>query len=666
MKKQWKTACPLNCYDVCGFIVTTEDNKLISIDGDHDHPVTQGKICGKGKMIKDRIYDPRRILYPQKRIGEGQFVRISWDQAIEEISNKMLAIRDKYGPTAILHSYDYASGGLLKELDQRFFNYFGGMTKVIGSLCWGAGIKAQEYDLGNSLSHDVTDILNARTIIVWGRNVTTTNMHLLPFIQEAKKEGVKLIVIDPMKNNIAKLADMYISIKPGMDGNLALAISKIIIDNNWHDKEFIQKNTVGFSELMKELNSIDIEKISKEIKIEVSIMQELAKTFKNNNPVTVFLGLGMQRYRNGGNTIRAIDALFGLTGNIGVSGGGVNYANLNVGKSFNFDELIRNDLGKEQRTFKRPSQADEILEANTPPIKMAFISRSNAVVQLPSIAKTMKAFKSIDTMVVIDMYMTETAKIADYVLPTTSVFEEEDIYYGSMFHGIIRFGPKLIEPPGEAWSDLKIWSSLAKKMNLDGFTKTIDEYLGIALKPLNRFGINLKNLKDVGQARLPILNIPWEIKSFDTPSGKFEFYSQQAKDDGLSPIAKIDYPEMVNDKKYPYNLITIHPVRSLHSQHYLIHKKDKPSITISEKIAETKELKNGDEIKIYNDQGEIDGIVKINVGNQEDTIIIEEGRWVESGGAVNKLTSNRLSDMGNGSVLFDCTVDIKKYKMNVE
>lgn len=660
-----KTACPLNCYDVCGLVVEIDENKIVSVEGDKEHPITKGKICGKGKMLKDRLYHPERLLYPLKKAND-EFIRISWEQALTEISEKMLEIKKVYGPTAVLHSYDYASGGLLKELDQRFFNLYGGFTEVKGSLCWGAGIKAQEYDFGDSLSHDANDIMAAKTIIVWGRNITSTNIHLYPFIMEAKDKGVKLIVIDPLKNGIAKQADRHIAISPGLDGNLALALSKIIVEKGWHDKDFIDNYSVGFEEFIKELENINIEHISKEISIELDGLYELAEEIAKQKPVSAFLGLGMQRYSNGGNTIRAIDALFALTGNIGISGGGVNYANKQVGGSFNWQGLLKENSRSDYRVFYRPSQASEVLAANNPPIKMMFLSRSNAISQLPNTEKTIEAFAAIETKIVLDMFMTDSAKLADYVLPIASVFEEEDIYYGSMFHGIMRYGPKIVEPQGEAWSDLKIWTELAKKLGIDSFEENINNYFETALETLNGHQINLDVLKAKGTIKLPVQDIPWENGQFKTPSGKFEFYSKTALEDGNYPVARIAYPEEVSrqqiDNSYPYALLTIHPTKSLHSQHAFIIKEKGAlvEIVLSNKIASENGITDGDTIYLYNDRGRVIGTARIKTGSNDNVIYVEEGIWVDTEMSINKLTSNKLSDMGYGSVIYDCAVAIEK------
>lgn len=234
-----------------------------------------------------------------------------------------------------------------------------------------------------------------------------------------------------------------------------------------------------------------------------------------------------------------------------------------------------------------------------------------------------------------------------------------------MFHGVFRYGPKLIDPPGEAWTDLKIWIEFAKKLGLTGFEKTTDEFLEIALKPLNKYGINLKSLKDKKQFELQLAKIPWEDKKFSTPSGKFEFYSEQAKKNSLNPTAAIVYPKESREnnsllkEKYPYNLLSIHPVKSLHSQKLFPEDNNLlPTVILPVKIAEEQAIKENDTVTVFNDRGKIYGKAKIKNNINRNTIVIEEGYWLNSNGSANKLTDNEASDMGNGSILYDCAVNI--------
>lgn len=273
MAKVYASACPLNCWDSCGFKVTVEDGKVLKIDGDESHPITKGKICGRGRMLEKRTNSGERLLYPLKKI-DGQFTRIPWEQALTEIAEKMQAVKEKHGSTAVLHSHDYANGGLLKNLDQRFFNCFGGVTELIGSICWGSGIEAQNWDFGDAYSHAPEDIFHCKNIIVWGRNVARTNMHLFQALQKAKKQGAKLIVIDPIFNATAKIADLHLTVKPGMDGFLAAGIMKEILRLKLEDQAFIQDHSVGFEDLKDLLIGVTLEELSQLAEVSEELMTE--------------------------------------------------------------------------------------------------------------------------------------------------------------------------------------------------------------------------------------------------------------------------------------------------------------------------------------------------------------------------------------------------------
>jgi anaerobic selenocysteine-containing dehydrogenase len=355
------TSCPLNCWDVCGLKVTIQDGKVAKVDGDETHPITQGKICSRGRMLEARTNSSERLLYPLKKI-DGQFVRISWEQALDEVAEKMKEIKERYGTTAVLHSHDYANNGLLKNLDQRFFNCYGGVTELTGSLCWGAGIEAQTWDFGNSYSHAPEDIYHSRHVVIWGRNVARTNMHLFQHLLAAKKRGTKIIVIDPLFQQTAQIADMYISVKPGMDAFLAMGIIKEMLRLGLEDRVFIEQHTVGFADVEAVLESVTMEKIERLTEVDRDMMTQLAMIY-GNRPTATYLGLGMQRYANGGNTIRWIDALVAISGNVGIPGGGANFGNLQVGQCFDIAALTLPERKTASRTFTMMKQAEGILQA---------------------------------------------------------------------------------------------------------------------------------------------------------------------------------------------------------------------------------------------------------------------------------------------------------------
>ncbi len=524
-------------------------------------------------MLEARTNSADRLLYPLKKIN-GTFKQISWRQALDEIADKMSSLKETVGTTAVLHSHDYSNNGLLKNLDKRFFNAYGGITEVVGNLCWGAGIEAQKWDFGNAYSHAPEDIENSKAIVIWGRNVATTNMHLFSKLQEARKRGIPIAVIDPIQNATAKISNLHVSIRPGSDGFLALGIMKVIFEAGKEDCQFIENHSIGFSDIKELLNRVTLEEVSNLTTVPRETIEELAEYY-TSGPASSFIGLGMQRYRNGGNTVRTIDALVAMSGNVGIPGGGANYANLGVGQSFSREELTLEHRKKKVRYFTRMNQAEQILTANDPTVKLAFITRSNALTQLPDTNLATKAFQSIDTVVVIDQFMTDTAEVADYVLPCTTVFEDEDLYYASMYHHYVNYGPKLVDAPGEAKSAHWIWTELAKRLGFgDAFEYSIDEFLKMGLANLNKRDITLEQIKERKRMLLPIDAVPWQNKAFQTPSGKYEFTSQKAEQEGKDGRIQWVFPNESKElsperyEQFPFQLLTIHPLRSNHSQHY--------------------------------------------------------------------------------------------------
>jgi anaerobic selenocysteine-containing dehydrogenase len=660
------SACPLNCWDACSFKVTVVDGKVSKVEGNKEHPVTEGKICGRGRMLAERTNHQERLTVPLKKVNES-WEEITWEQALQEIAGKLDHAKELFGPTSVLHSHDYSNNGLLKNIDERFFRAFGGWTKVEGSLCWGAGIEAQVRDFGNSLAHAPEDILNSRHVVVWGRNVARTNMHLLGYLKKAKKKGIKLTVIDPYRNQTAEMADHFVSVRPGSDGFLAAGIIKAVLKNGREDYTFIKEATYGFETLKKELDSVSLEFIQRTTGVSIEEINRLAEIY-TERPVTTYAGLGMQRYKNGGNTIRLIDALGAISGNIGIPGGGVNYGNLAAGQSFNTAELALRSKEAEIRTFTRMNQAEKILTATEPPVEVIVVSRSNPLTQLPNTNLAEKAFKKAGTVVVMDQYMTDTAEEADYVLPVTSVFEEEDIYYASMYHSYANYGPKLSEPPGQAKSDLWIWTQLAEKLGFgEYFNYSLSEWLSIGTESLRKKGWSVEKLKEQGFLKLPVKEIPWSSLKFQTPTGKYEFYSKRAESMKEEGAVQLLHPSEAGDtdkelaEKYPYLLLSLHPLRSNHSQHYLhINARDYNVIEVSSDIAENIDLKNDDNVRVWNERGEITGKVKIQPGLHSSTLNIDEGRGKRFGGSVNVLTPHGESDMGQGSILYDCRVSIEK------
>ncbi|MDP4169724.1 MAG: molybdopterin-dependent oxidoreductase, partial [Bacillota bacterium] len=465
----------------------------------------------------------------------------------------------------------------------------------------------------------------------------------------------------------AKMADDFITVKPGMDGLLAAGIMKEIIRLGLEDHSFIDAHTEGYEDLLELLEGTSMASISEMTEVSIEEMTRLAYVF-TDKPTSTYMGLGMQRYKNGGNTIRLIDALVAISGNVGIKGGGANYANLQVGQSFSFDQIALSHRKEQKRQFTMMKQAEEILSAVNPAIHMIIVTCGNPLTQVPDTNRVKEAFASVSKLIVIEQFMTDTAMLADYVLPAAASFEEEDIYYSSMYHHYVNYGPKLVESPGEAKPDLWIWTQLANRLGFgDEFHFTRDQWLTMGLELLDSNGKTLEALKQNHWLELPVKKIPWQDHVFKTASGKYEFTSQLGKTKDGNGRLKLSLPEESkwSDKKlaheFPFSLLTIHPLRSNHSQNYHLYSKEpEVKIEVAQNIADDLRLQEGDRARVWNKRGEIEGFISILKKGHPNTINIDEGIWSRFGGSVNTLTSSSESDNGLGSTLYDCLVNLEK------
>ncbi len=645
-------------------IAYVEDGKVLKVEGDPDHPITRGRLCVKGKRLVDRMYHPERVLHPKKKV-DGCWEDIPWQQAFQEIADKMRTAKERYGPTAVMHTFDSGSGGMLKELEVRFFNLFGGYTKTVGSLCWEAGLEAGRYDMGVCLSHDPYDHLNSRAIVVWGRNVTVTNMHMMPFIKAARKNGTKLVIVNPLHTDLSDSADWQVYPRPGTDGALALAVCRVLLDAGRYDREFVERHSVGFTEFASYLRKLSLEELCAEAEVSMADVLKLADLYADR-PVATLLGIGLQRYANGGNTIRAIHALAAMSGNIGISGGGVNYANRIWSKWLDWDALTLEGRGGVWREFSKVEQAEAILQAD-PPVEILFVTRSNPVAQVGNRKRTMEAYRNVGCVVLIDMFMHDTADVADYFLPCTSVFEEEDILYSSMWHPYLIYVNQCVEPLGQAKRDWEIFAGLADTLGFGAeFRRPLHEWLRVVLAPLAEAGVTLERLQEEHFVAAPSAKIPWADRKFATPSGKYEFYSDTAVREGRTALPVYQKPrehphrDRKRGDKYPYQLLTVHPRHSLNSQHYILKRQEQPIVEVSESVAREKQLQDGDRVRVYNDRGEFVGRIRIKRTMHPQTVVIEQGWWNRMGGSVNDLTSNQPADLGISSSVYDCVCNVEK------
>lgn len=657
MKKQISVSCPMDCWDLCRFVVTIEEGKITKFAGDRHHPVTKGFTCKKGKDLVQRMLHPDRIRHPLVK-KKGRFVKASYEEVFHIIVDKLVSIKQKYGTQAILNYTGDGYGGIKNRIQTIFFNCFGGVTQPEGNLCWGAGIAAQQYDFGNSKGHFPDDILNAQTILVWGRNPKDTGIHLYKLLKQAQKKGSRIIVIDPVKTATARSFDDYIRIRPSTDGALALAMANIIIENNLQDKEFIEKYVLGFNRFKAYAAGFTPKKAEQITGISAKTVKTLALQYAKSKTASIYIGFGMQRYHNGGNNIRCIDALASLTGNIGKKGCGVNYAAKSISPYLSGLEKKSRVYAKNRRVFTIGKLGRFLEEAQDPPVKAIFVACANPLTQSPDLEKTIKNFSRVEFKVVFDHFMTDTAQQADIVLPAAFVFEQDDLFATSMQSPVLNYSQKALDPPEGLMPEFEFYLKLAKKMGLENFGfKDSRDYLRKSVRPLlKKLGKGFDQLPD-SYLRIKTDDIAWENKVFETPSGKIELYSEKAMQDGLSPLPIFIEPRCGNDQ-LPLRLLTCHTKDSMHSQGFAFND-EVPKVYVNRKTAQKMDVEKESYVFVKGESAQLKVILCIDDAICDGTAFIYQGWWHKSG-AVNLLTNSRISDMGKQAAYYDSFCAIEK------
>jgi anaerobic selenocysteine-containing dehydrogenase len=671
------SVCALDCPDTCSLLVNVENGIGSKLRGNPDHPVTRGFLCGKVAQYLEREYSPERLLYPQKRVGakgEGRFTRISWDEALDTIAGKLRAIADEFGSEAIL-PYSYAGTmGMLNAngFDRRFFHRLGAsrLDRTICSAAGGAGLSAT---LGLRYGTEPEQFPHAKLIIAWGANIHGTNVHLWPFVVEAKRNGARLIVIDPVKTRTAALADKHLRINPGSDMALALGMMHVIIGEKRHDTDYVSKFTSGFDALAERARAFDPERVSYLTGIAKDDIVQLARDYATIRPSVIRANYGIQRSERGGNATRAIAALPALIGSWKEVGGGLE---LSVSQAFQFNrkavempELqLRSALGREARMINMSELGSALTKLDSPPVKAIVVYNSNPAAVAPDQNRVLKGFRRDDLFtVVMEQFQTDTADHADILLPATTFLEHTDLYlaYG---HYHLQLARPALPAPGEARSNVEVFRELAKRMNFEDacFGDSDDDMIRGFLSSGHPFldGITLERLDREHSVRLNVSPegtpfLPFAEGKFGTPSGKCEFGADAL--DYQPPIESrfgtpSKYPlEMVSSKNDDSMNSTFGNRDSVDQQTAVLH--------ISSEDAANRGIRTGDLVRTFNDRGslvltaEVDGVVGKGV------VRVPSVRWAKRSPdrrSANALTPERLTDIGGGPSFYSCLVEVEK------
>jgi anaerobic selenocysteine-containing dehydrogenase len=737
MKRVVHAACPHDCPDACGVLITIEDGRATKIQGDPEHPVTRGFLCAKVAKYLDRVYSPERVLYPMRRVEpkgpathadksvratQSVFERISWDEALDEIAHRLREIATEYGPESIL---PYSYGGTLGALngasmDRRFFHRLGA-SQLERSICSSAGEEGLKSVIGIKLGTEPEQFAHSRYIIAWGSNIHGNNVHLWPFIEEARRKGAKLVVIDPYRTRTAKCADWYLPIHPGTDAALALGLMHVIIKENLFDADYVSRHTIGFDDLKARAEQYPPEKVAHWTGISAGDICKLAREYASERPSVIRVNYGIQRSDRGGMSMRAVTMLPCLIGSWKELGGGLQLSlsgsyGLNK-EALEMPELMQKALGRPARIVNMV-QLGSVLNSTTmvPPIQALFVYGSNPAAVCPDHNEVIRGLKRPDLFTVVhEQFFTDTTDYADIVLPATTFFEHKDLQaaYG---HYYLQVSNQAMDPVGECRSNVEMFRALAERMGFEEecFRETVDSMIDRALASPNprlqgitrdrlereyhiRLNFERENssraLQSPSAAKAVLDNkpsiaavnrcatqnqepfLPFAQGNFPTPSGKAEFYSEALKRQGLDPVVAFTPPDESRNGSgskaagFPLELLARKPDNHLNTSFANL-----PSVREMEpwigdlemhpNDAEARGVRNGDRIRAFNPRGEIVLQARVD-GSVPPGVVaarLDWARFSSDGRNINVLTSEKLTDMGNAATFYSVCVEVELFR----
>lgn len=675
--------CPLDCPDTCGLLLHKENGRIVKVAGNPDHPITQGAICNKVRNMTERIYHPERVLYPLRRVGakgEGKFERITWNEAIAEIAERYQGLIKEHGSESILPYSFYGNMGMLSVdgMDRRFFHRLGS-SQLQQGICNSAGNTGWKYTMGFGGGTSPEETVQAKLIIVWGGNLVSTNMHQIALIEKARKQGAKLVVIDVHRNRTGQRADWFIPVYPGTDSALALGLMHVLFEQQLVNEEFLQQYTIGHEQLREHVRQYTPERVSVITGVPAEDIVQLALMYGQTSPAYIHIGNGLQHHDNGGMTVRTITCLPALTGQWLVPGGGAFKSNGAYGK-VNGDALERPELrpNPDARTVSM-NQIGEALLTLTPKIRALFVYCSNPAVVAPDTVKVEQGLSREDLFTVVhDLFLTDTARYADIVLPATSSFENTDLY-NSYWHHYVQLQEPVIPAQGESKSNVETFKLLAEAMGFeeDAFKDREQDMIRQALDFTENPYLEGITLESLQQQRFMKLNMEPKqeyLQRLTTPSGKIELYSARMEEAGLPPLPTYTpLQEGYDGERRPgeeevYPLMFISPPNhnflnsSFGNADKHIELEKQPLLQIHPQDAEQRGIADRDEVVVWNDRGRYE--VKASVTDKMlPGTVVSQGLWWEQDGKprrANALTSDRLADMGGGAVFFSTVVEVKR------
>ncbi|MDR3703903.1 MAG: molybdopterin-dependent oxidoreductase [Candidatus Sulfopaludibacter sp.] len=673
------SVCALDCPDCCALTLTVENERATRLRGDATHPITRGFLCGKVAQYLEREYSPGRLLYPQRRVGakgEGRFHRISWDEALDTIAGHLGAVAAEFGPEAIL-PYSYAGTmGLLngEGMDRRFFHRLGA-SRLDRTICSAAGMTGMTQALGVRYSTEPEQFRHSRLILAWGANILGTNVHLWPFIMEARRQGARFYTIDPRRNRTGAAADKHFFINPGSDTALALALMHVIIGENLYDAGYVASYTEGFDGLRARVQPWTPRRAAELTGIAADEIAALAREYASTRPAVIRLNYGVQRSERGAMAVRTIALLPALTGSWKDTGGGLQ---LSTSQAFHLNrpgleraDLQRKSLGREARIVNMTELGAALNALDHPPVKALVVYNSNPAAIAPNQNAVLRGLQRDDLFTaVLEQFQTDTADHADILLPATTFLEHTDLYF-AYGHYYLQMARPALPAPGEAKSNVEVFRLLAQRMGFDDpcFADSEDDMIRTLLDSPHPFlrGITLEQLDRDRFVRLKISEagepfLPFASGGFGTPDGKCHFHAEELD---YTPPVESRHGDAELRRKYPLELISAKNDDSMNSTfgHRDAVDRSTAELHLNSADAASRGVQPGDPVRIYNARGScvlsavVDGTVLPGVVSAPS---VRWGKRAPGKRSVNALTSERLTDFGGGPTFYSCLVQVER------
>ncbi len=671
-----KTVCSHDCPDACSVLVTVRDGRAVEFRGDPDHPVTRGFLCGKVGAYEETVHAADRLLHPLRRAGakrEGRFERITWDEALATIAGKIRESRERSGGESLLLYYYAGTMGYVQRYCADALFHRLGATRLRQNICYYGADAGYNAVVGGGYGLDIEDAVHADAVTVWGANIATTQVHLIPFIKEARARGADLWVIDPYRNRTAAMAARWLQVRPGTDTALALGLMHVLEREDLADRDFIERRTLGYAKLRDDiLPNYMPERTAAITGIDAPVLVEYARRLAAARAPLFKVGIGLGRSSHGAAAMRAICCLAGALGAYGKTGGGVLY---DSGCEFKLDlsPVRRPDwLERPTRTVNMTDLSEALTDWDAPPVTFLYVHGSNPAATAPLQARVIEGLERDDLFTVVhERFMTDTARRADIVLPAVTFVEAADLYksYGHLY---LQYAPRAMPPLGEARTNLEVIQALGKRLGFDDpwFDLSVEDLVRDLLRATNHENFAGIDVERVLAGETLRLNLPRGASGFrerfNTPSGRLEFYSERLEREGHPGV--VDYfGDPFNDQpeRFPLRLITPPAHAFLNSsfcwsQRSRRREGGEPCCLVHPEDA--RELVTGETIELYTDQGS----VRVRARVTDETlpgVVVVEGTWwpeaFEGGNGINVLTSARLTDMGGGSTFHDNRVALR-------